>query len=203
MEIDPRELKPYLLTSPNVPKPLHGLAPRTVMGKEWWDKERRLAYKRAAGTCQCCGRKARLDAHESYSYDYAKGRAHLIEIVAICKLCHDFIHSGRLGMRFYDGHIGFRELCAVMYHGFKVLKANGYPPNPFALRVYKAAAEITDLPYPVWHDAALHAVEENPLILPTEMAEWSDWRLVIGEEEYPPLYESYEAWLQHYRGGEK
>ena len=41
------KLRPELLLHPNIPKVLHGVAPRVVLGAKWWDAERRACYERA------------------------------------------------------------------------------------------------------------------------------------------------------------
>lgn len=40
-------LRPELLLHNNIPKPMHGVAPRVVLGQKWWDRERRECYERA------------------------------------------------------------------------------------------------------------------------------------------------------------
>ena len=66
-----------LLFCPNTPKPLHGMSPRSILGDEWWDKERIKAYRKFFNHCQACGTHKSdalyhrwLEAHEVYHFDY-------------------------------------------------------------------------------------------------------------------------------------
>ena len=86
-----------LLHHTNIPKPLHGLNPRTIMGKEWWDEKRKEAYNKNNRCCHACGAHSTshpLEAHEVYELIPSQGKAIFIEVVALCSECHKTIHLG-------------------------------------------------------------------------------------------------------------
>ena len=161
-----------ILLAPNIPKPLHGLSPRTIMGQEWWDVEWKKAYKAANMCCEACGvakwdaeYHQWLEAHEMYSYDYTQGIATFIGIVALCHSCHNFIHSGRTVMLVRAGKMSAEKLEDITKHGRRVLRAAG-------LRKSKK--------------------------VPKSTAPWGDWCLVFNGERYPTQFKSYEDWAKFY-----
>lgn len=69
---------------------------RSELPKEAWDKIRKKAYALAGGKCMICGAlSSRLDAHEQWEYDDEKGVQKLVNVVAVCRACHEVIHIGR------------------------------------------------------------------------------------------------------------
>lgn len=69
---------------------------RSELPKEAWDKIRKKAYARAGGKCMICGAlSSRLDAHEQWEYNDEKGVQKLVNVVAVCRACHEVIHIGR------------------------------------------------------------------------------------------------------------
>ena len=171
------EIQPQILLHPNIPKPMHGVAPRVVLGLNWWNRERLLSYKSTDFHCQACGVHKLyakyhqwLEAHELYDIDYAKGRMKYLRSVPLCHFCHNYIHDGRLQMLLDRGEIHHAKFVAIIKHGDSVLKAAG---------IKKLSHEKRD-----------------ELILNGPLAEWSKWRLVIGRKHYKPLYNSYEEWSE-------
>jgi len=93
------KLRPEILCHPNIPKPLHGIAPRVIFGQGWWDVERKKCYEKAGQKCEACGTARAdawpnrwLEAHEEYEMDY--GIFRFVGVVCLCPACHRFIHSG-------------------------------------------------------------------------------------------------------------
>ena len=124
-------MNPELLCHPNIPKPLHGISPRKIYGKDWWDAMRRVAYHEADYKCEACGIKkenawphAWLEAHETYDYNYKSGVLTFLKLVAICPACHMFIHSGRTEILLDCGEIHYALYSKIMRHGRAVLKKN-------------------------------------------------------------------------------
>lgn len=172
-------LRPELLLHPNVPKPLHQVAPRTVLGAKWWGTERKACYAKAEYYCECCGvHKLRaayhqwLEAHETYAIDYAKGRAKYLGCVALCHFCHNYIHSGRLQALLEKGEIHQAKYVAILQHGDRILATAGLGRASQAQR-----------------DAIIEETVRNG-----GMAEWGKWRLVIGRKHYPPKFKSVVEW---------
>lgn len=174
---------PELLLHPNLPKPLHGINPRTIMGAAWWDKERKAAYARHDYHCMACGIYApwdfnkerfegeqKLHAHESYEINYEEKFAKLTEIVALCPLCHDYIHSGRThamyGKEVYDEF----DCWHIFTHGDSVLIDAGYSPGLKQV------------------DTATYAIE------------WNEWYLLLNGKKHYSKFKSYDEWREHYSG---
>jgi hypothetical protein len=86
-------LRPELLQMEVIPYFLHGVNPRTLMGKQRWETIRHIVYDLAGNRCEVCGDgDSYLHAHETYEYDYKKKISTPSEVVALCKKCHQFIH---------------------------------------------------------------------------------------------------------------
>ena len=93
------DLRP-LIAMPNIPKPCHALAPRTLLGASTWNRMRKSCYALAGDKCEICGDKPEnlrnRHAHEVYSIDYEKGEVRFVRAFCICALDHlGCIHTGR------------------------------------------------------------------------------------------------------------
>ena len=177
--------RPEILLCPNVPKPLHGVAPRVVLGKSWWDLERRSSYESTDFHCAACGvdkYKAKwhkwLEGHELYDIDYRLGRMVYLETVPLCHFCHNFIHDGRLKELTRKGEIPQKKTAMILAHGNSVLRAAGLQKLPHWMR------EV----------AMLMMLKKNQTV------SWGDWRLVIGENEYPPKFKDFNEWRAYHDG---
>lgn len=120
------KLRPELLLDPILPLDLHGLNPRTLI-PSWWNKERKKVYEKYNYCCAACGKlcnqKGALHAHELYKYKNKVAK--LKEVVALCKDCHNFLHTGRLNCLLHEGSITANEHKRILNHGFAILeKAN-------------------------------------------------------------------------------
>ena len=129
----PFPARPELLLCPPTPRPLHGQAPREIFGRAWWDVTRRAVYAKFRDCCGACGvhkseakYRKHVEAHEIYTIDYEDGTMTLREIVALCNMCHNYIHHERL-QAMVDAKIYSPEYQAdVIRHGESVLRAAGH-----------------------------------------------------------------------------
>ena len=184
--------RPNLLSAPNIPKPLHGLNPRTIMGQSAWDQERKKVYASTNYHCAACGvhksnaKKHRwLEAHEIFDINYRSGTATLIEIVPLCHFCHAFIHSGLTRVRARNKKILASEVWHIMDHGCEVLRRSG-------AGMFAGTAELCDL---VSVDRS--GVQIMPL--PRCMADWGKWRMIWDGKEYRGKFKSMAQWQRSYR----
>lgn len=165
--------RPEVLCCLPLPVPMHGMAPRVVLGEDWWNAVRFAAYKSTRYHCIACGVLRfgtdwcdHLEGHEIYDIDYLVGRMVYKETVPLCTRCHRFIHIGYLNVQYEQGVITLDEVHEVMNHGSAVLKKAGL---------------------------------KKPTQYSGPTVEWSEWRLVIGEDEYPPLYKSFAEYKERFR----
>lgn len=88
-------MKKYKLNFELVPEECWYSNLRSVLSPKDWDIVRKDAYARAGGKCSVCGRQARLEAHEKWSYDEKKALQKLEDVVALCHSCHEVVHISR------------------------------------------------------------------------------------------------------------
>lgn len=192
-----------LITMPNVPKPLHGLPPRVIMGKTTWDHVRKRCYFDAGYKCEICGcepPKGQLHAHELYSYDWKKGTGKFERCIAICKQDHDFIHSGRLITLYKQGNLLYPKdyVLGVVEKGFKLISEyNATHRNKAPLRVYSTFIEYLKVPDLAEDmERLINKYDIQFYQHPDESADWGEWKLVLGNKEYPTPYANIYEWKE-------
>ena len=154
------KLRPELLLHPQIPKPLHGIAPREILGKVWWDQQRLIVCRKTNWCCIVCGvhkSKAKYhkwcEVHEVYDIDYSKGTSTYVEAIPLCHSCHNFVHRGRLQALLQKGEITKAKYNYIINRGFAMIKE------------YKLV---------------------HPTV-PAMIAPWESWRLIIDGVSYPGL----------------
>ena len=85
----PSETGIPLITMPNIPKPLHALPPRNVMGKTAWDRARKLCYFKADYKCEICGCIWQANKNE-YKEDWSK---YSIPVYCKCPCCKTEVYA--------------------------------------------------------------------------------------------------------------
>lgn len=221
--VAPEEGGAPIITMPNVPKPLHGPGhqPRTILGTTTWNHMRNRCYFEAGYKCEACGAKVKtefydngavkhqyhddgtipkrnLHAHELYTYDYNKGTAKFERCVALCECCHvRFIHSGRM-MTMYEHKDPLMPAEAVLEgieHGFKQIKDwNDTHKGSEKLRACSVLIDFTtdiEIGHKVQDLIDKYEIE---FYMVTGDAAWSDWKLIIGDKEYPTKYANVKEW---------
>lgn len=162
-------MKPEILTHPNIPKPLHGIAPRVIYGDKWWDVERKKCYEVAEQKCEACGTPRQqawpnrwLEAHEEYTIDGAIST--FVGLVCLCPACHKFIHSGLRSVLVTSRRMSVMTDAKIQAHGETILEENGL--------------------YMAW----LNRHHQS------KSYQWSDYKMVIGGVAYGPSSKCYNDW---------
>lgn len=171
--------RPDILMGPNVPKPMHGVVPREILGPKWWDQTRQAAYASTHYRCLACGVykfnalcKQWLEGHELYDVDYGAGTWTYVETVPLCHYCHNYIHDGRLQAMLDCRDVTYAKYAAIIQHGDRVLADAGLKRPTHRER----------------EDVLITAV------LGHRMASWGSWRLILNGEEYPPKFKTPQQW---------
>lgn len=182
--------KPEILCHPNIPKPLHGVAPRAIMGQQWWDDTRKQVYARYDYHCIACGVHKKdalvyqwLEAHEFYHVNYQTGLVKISSIEPLCWMCHNFIHSGRLEALYDNGELSMPEAVQILEHGFAILAKNNlkcfFGTRDFAKKI----------------NARTFGVKAYEI---KGTVPWNKWRLLWNGKEYFSKFKNEDEWLAHY-----
>lgn len=185
------KLKPEILCQPNIPKPLHGINPRTIRGVDWWNITRQKVYVSTDYHCVACG-VAKVDAkvhqwleaHELWNIDYTTGICEVISIEPLCHYCHNFIHSGRLQM-IMDKEKSEEEVKDILEHGLNILYQNKLKCFPSTLKFAKELGCKT-------HGVKAYKIKVNPKI------KWEDWKMVFEGKEYKSKFNSIDEWNEFF-----
>jgi hypothetical protein len=194
--------EPSILTQPNIPKPLHNVNPRSILGDAWWETQKDQAKRRTGNRCGACGAGPRqselkglprLECHEVYDFDYKRGRVTFQKVVPLCHYCHNFIHSGRLTM-IAGKEKSWAEVKAILEHGFSVL-AEANKARPAGAKCFQAFPVATSLAI----DADAKKFNIRPAPMPETEVPWENWRMIILGQEHPPFFKTYQEWFRHWK----
>ena len=198
-----------LLTMPNIPKPLHAVNPRLIMGDAAWNKARKKAYfdagYRSEISGKLCAEPGSLHAHEVYDINYVTGVCTFKRICAITPQEHVyFIHSGRMITMWKNKNPLYTtdKVLAGVENGFKLIYDwNKCHRKREKLKVYKTFLEY--LKHDELREPMEKLIEKYEIEFWGEdtkhMCDWEDWKLVIidkdgNREEHPTPYANEEAW---------
>ena len=188
-----------LLTMPNIPRPLHTLCPRSIIGNKAWRCYRKECIKRAKYVCEVCGKKLTYNArsHELYTYCYLTGTATFQRCVCLCNTCHAGIHSGHSITQFKHGEISKGRLLEIIENAFRIVwEYNCSHTNQEPLRLYKSFSDC--LKVPEIHDEVAALIKKYDIKFYKEdsryAARWCDWHLIYGNATYTTKFKKYEDW---------
>lgn len=195
------DLRP-LIAMPNIPRPCHSLAPRTVLGATEWNKIRKECYERADDTCEICGEcpedKRKRHAHECYLIDYEKGTCTFVGVFCVCALDHlGAIHTGRaITLYSKNSPLVTKEfLLEGAEKAFSLIHAYNKEHNA-DVRLYSTYIEY--LKHDELREPMLELIKKYDVKFysedPKKIAPWGEWRLILDGEEYPTPYKNEKEW---------
>lgn len=202
---DEKDLR-CLITMPNIPKPLHGVAPRVVLGDVWWNRTRKVCYLWAKDTCEICGEKPEnlrhRHGHELYRVNWRLGETEFVRAICVCARCHLLgVHTGRAITLYGRGNPLFsaEALLDGAEHAFKLIHDyNADHKGKQPIRAYCTFIEY--LRHPELEKPMRELIEKYDIKFYAEntkrMAKWGEWRLKIGERYYPTPYANEKEWRE-------
>lgn len=166
---------PNILLAPPIPLPLHTVNPRNIKGEKWWDGVRHKAYEYNEGCCWCCGEHGgRLEAHEIYEIEDEIYCMTLKAVVALCYICHMFVHRGFVHTQVVAGKMSKGEQMEIIGHGVGLLKKG---------KIYEE-----------YLDNVTSWSEKREKMKDT----WKKWYLHFDGKRYYSPFKSYIAWQLHF-----
>ena len=193
-----------LISMPNLPKPTHGdrMQPRTIFGATTWNRMRNVCYEAANFTCEICGAKVGVDiekrqlhSHELFQIDYKKGTSTFVRCVALCAKCHlGGLHTGRAYTLHRNGNVLYPKdfLLEGARNAFSIAASynEAHPESP--IRLYKTwidylkCEDLREEMERLIKEYGIKFYAEDP----KKMAKWADWKVIIGDREYPTPYKN-------------
>lgn len=195
------DLRP-LIAMPNIPRPLHTVAPRTVLGATVWNKMRKECYELANDTCEICGERPedlrKRHAHEAYVIDYEKGTATFVGVFCLCALDHlGAIHTGRALTLWSKGSplISKDFLLKGAEKAFTIISSYNKEKGT-DIRLYSTWIEY--LKHDELREPMLELIKKyKPKFYmedPKKTAKWDEWKLILDGKEYPTPYKNEKEW---------
>ena len=192
-----------LVAMPNIPKPLHLMNPRNLLGARTWNCMRKAAYASANDTCEICGDRPeelrRRHGHEVYDIDYKAGTVTFKRVFCICSLCQlGGIHTGRALTLFKkDNPLYPKEfLLEGAEHAFSIIDSYNKDHPDADLRAY--ATYLDYLKQDELREPMEKLIEKYNIKFYQEdkknLAPWGEWKLIIGKKEYPTPYKDEQEW---------
>lgn len=177
-----KNLMPWLLGQDNIPKPLHGINPRTIMGDAAWAVLRHnVIFKEPY--CHACGLDTlSLELHEDYIIDYNKKYLKIRQYVPLCKDCHMFIHSGLLTVYVNQGKVSRDQASNILKRGFDLCRNNN-------VSVFAGTINLAN---------ALKIDTSNLLKSSPKPYYWDNWYLEYEGKKFKGLTEK--QWKAKYNG---
>lgn len=202
----PQQNDARIIGMPNIPKPLHLINPRNLLGPKTWNTMRRQCYADANDTCEICGHqpedKSRRHAHEIYSIDYKTGVATFERCICVCYLCHVLgIHSGR-AITLYKNKspvLSKESILAGAENAFRIA-SEWNSEHEEKIKLYGTFLEYLNVPSLRQEMVDLVAKYKPKFYITTEgtkeSADWGEWKLKIGTRDYDSPYKNADEWQQ-------
>lgn len=83
---------------------------RKVLSTSEWDTVRRKVYQKYNYKCSICGVGKQLHCHEAWEYNLKEHTQKLVDLVALCPMCHHVKHLGYAEVLASEGRLNMEDL---------------------------------------------------------------------------------------------